>query len=104
MKIITLFLTCATDKEADKITLELLGKKLVACVKKTEVASSFLWQGAISSLNEVLLIMDSTEEKFSEVEKVVRKIHSYKTFVLLAMPIIKTSKGVKDWLNKEISR
>ena len=46
--------------------------------------------------------MESVEEKFSTIEKEVRKIHSYKTFVLLASPIIKSSKGVKEWMKTEI--
>ena len=102
MKIVTLFLTCANNGEADKISQALLTKKLVVCIKKTVVSSSFLWKGSIAKSNEVLLIMDSTEEKFEEIEKEVRKIHSYETFVLLATSVIKSSKGVREWIKDEL--
>ncbi|OGK11261.1 hypothetical protein A2954_06060 [Candidatus Roizmanbacteria bacterium RIFCSPLOWO2_01_FULL_37_12] len=102
MKIIILFLTCANLEEAEKISQALLKKKLVVCIKKTNVLSSFLWEGKLDKSEEVLLIMDSIEEKFAEIEKEVRKIHSYETFVLVANPVINSSKGVKEWIKKEI--
>lgn len=102
MKIITIFLTCASEDEGDKITQALLKKKLATCIKKTKVASSFLWEGKIDKSEEVLLVMDSVEEKFSEIEIEVRKIHSYETFVLIAVPVVKISKGVKEWMKKEL--
>ena len=102
MNPVVLFLTCADEREADEITDVLLRKKLVVCIKKTKVESSFLFKGKTDAADEVLLIMDSVEEKFKEIEKEVRKIHSYKTFVLLASPILKASKGVRKWIKKEI--
>ena len=102
MNPVVLFLTCADEREADEISNVLLMKKLVVCIKKTKVKSSFLYKGKIDDADEVLLIMDSLEEKFSKIEKEVRKIHSYETFVLLASPIIKSSKGVKEWIKEEL--
>ena len=102
MKIITLFLTCVDEIEADEISDVLLRKKLVVCIKASKVKSSFLYKGKIDEADEVLLIMDSVEEKFSAIEKEVRKIHSYKTFVLLVAPVIKSSKGVREWIKSEL--
>lgn len=100
MKVNLLFLTCANDKEADKITTSLLNKKLIACAKKLPVSSSFLWKGKKESDKEVLIIMESIEKKFDEIGKEVRKLHSYETFVLLSMPVSKSSKGVIAWLKE----
>jgi len=102
MNPVVLFLTCADEREADEITDALLRKKLVVCIKKTKVESSFLFKGKTDAADEVMLIMDSIEKNFSAIENEVRKIHSYKTFVLLASPIIKSSKGVKEWMKTEI--
>src|SRR3989344_9549805 len=99
---IALFLTCADEEEAEKISAVLLKKKLVVCIKKTKVKSSFLFKKKIDKADEVLLIMDSLEEKFSVIEKEVRKIHSYKTFVLQGSPVIKSSKGVEEWIEQEL--
>ena len=102
MKPCILLLTCANDKEADKIVQSLLRKKLAVCIKKTPIGSSFLWQGKIDSSKEVLLIMDSIESKFKHVEKEIRKIHSYDTFVLVSLPITKMSAGIEEWIKSSL--
>lgn len=58
--------------------------------KKTSVSSSFLWKGKKESDKEVLVIIESIGERFAKIEKEVRKLHSYETFVLLSMPVNKS--------------
>lgn len=96
-----LFLTCANEAEADKISKSLLEKKLIFCAKRFPVSSSFLWKGSVDLAREVLLVMDSIEENFGKIEQEVAKIHSYKTFVLLSSPVTQTTKKVKDWIRQE---
>lgn len=102
MKKILIFLTCANEKEGDVISKALLEKRLVVCIKKSPVASSFLWKGKTNSSKEILLIMDSIDEKFENIEREVRKLHSYNTFVLIATPVIKASKGIEGWIREEL--
>ncbi len=102
MKLCLLFLTCANEVEAEKIATTLLEKKLVICTKRFPVSSSFLWEGKIDSASEVLLIMDSIEENFGEIEQEVAKIHSYKMFVLLSSPVTQTTGKVKNWIRQEM--
>jgi periplasmic divalent cation tolerance protein len=97
-----LLLTCADNKEADKIVKSLLNKKLIACAKKVLVSSSFLWKGKVDSDDEVLVIMESLESKFNEIEREVRKLHSYETFVLVSLPVSKASTGVLDWIKESL--
>jgi len=104
MKPSLLFLTCANDKEAEKIAKTLLAKRLIVCTKRFPVTSSYLWKGKITSGNEVLLIMESTEENFSKIEKEIAKIHSYETFVLLSSPVTKTTQKVKTWIKQELEK
>ena len=104
MKIILLFLTCANEKEADAIARTLLEKHLIVCAKKLPVSSSFFWKGSIDSADEVLLIMESVEEKFNAIEQEVRKLHSYETFVLLSVPVSRGSKGVEEWIEEGLER
>ena len=102
MKLITLFLTCADKTEADKIAAKLLDEKLVACVKQTAIASDYLWQGQKQDGDETMLIIDSVEQKFDEIEAAVKEIHGYDTFVLTAYPVIKASAGVEQWIKEVI--
>lgn len=102
MKMSLFYLTCADDWEADRISKVLLDKKLIICAKKLPVDSSFLWKGKLNNLDETLMIMDSIEENFDKVNKEIRKLHSYETYVLLTIPVSKTTKEVKDWMKEEL--
>ncbi len=96
-----LFLTCASSQEAALISRTLLEGKLIACAKSAPVTSRYLWKGNIENSDEVLLIMESEESKFAEIEKVVKSIHSYEQFVLIGFPITQMATGVDDWLKSE---
>ncbi|MBI2066001.1 divalent-cation tolerance protein CutA [Candidatus Woesebacteria bacterium] len=104
MNMVLLFLACADDEEAEKISQSLLKKRLIVCAKKTPVSSAFFWKRKIDKANEVLLVMETIEENFEEIEKEVRKIHSYETFVLSAIPVVKYSKGVAEWLKEGLKK
>ena len=95
-------LTCADKKEADKIGNALLKKKLIACAKEIPVSSSFWWKGKIDNSQEVLLMMESIEKNFEKVNKEIKKLHSYETFVLFSLPVGKTTEDVERWLKKEL--
>lgn len=97
-----LFLTCANKEEAENIAKTLLEKKLIACAKLADVKSQFLWKGSLDTAEEVLLIMESHETKFAEVESTIKKLHSYEQFVLIGFPITQTATGVENWLKTEM--
>lgn len=102
MQLNVLFLTCANDSEADKISQILLEKKLIICAKKTPVSSAFLWENKIQSSDETLLIMDSVVKNFEKINSEVKRLHSYKTFVLTSILIDQTTQEVKDWIKEEL--
>jgi periplasmic divalent cation tolerance protein len=102
MNFCLLYLTCANIDEADKIVQVLLQKHLIACAKKIPTTSSFWWQGKIENANEVLLTMESCEENFEEIEKEVKKLHSYETPVFFATPITKITKETAQWLKSVV--
>jgi len=96
------YLACANDREADKISKALLEKRLVACAKKFSVSSNFWWKRKLDNAKEVLVMYESEEENFDKVDAVVKKLHSYETYVLFSLPVSKTTKEVEDWLKKEL--
>jgi periplasmic divalent cation tolerance protein len=98
-----LWLTCADSAKADKLAKTLLTKHLVACVRQSPIVSDYRWQGKIEHEAEVLIIMTSRIDLFDQVEREVTKLHSYDTFVLEAVPIVKASKAAQKWLNEELN-
>ncbi len=97
-----LVLTCADKAEASKITSALLDARLIACAKVAPVDSIFWWKGEQEQASEVLLIMESAEDLFTQVELVVKSLHSYDTFVLEAIPLSRLSSGAADWLKDNL--
>ncbi len=95
-----LWLTCADKAEADNIAKVLLEKQLVACAKQLPVSSDFLWKDEVDHNDEILLVMDSREDLFGQIEQEVAKLHSYDTFVLQAVPVTKISVGAENWLEE----
>ena len=96
------WLTCANTVEADTIAKALLEERLIACSKQISVSSDFHWKDNIEHNEEVLLVMDGRGDLFEEVEKVIARHHSYKTFVLQASPLSRVSASAADWLDKTL--
>lgn len=111
-----LWLTCADKKEADKIARHLLAcpvergtgssgvKHLVVCAKQLPLTADYLWQGKIEHSDEVLLIMESHEDLFDQIEAEVAKLHSYDTFVLETVPTEKVSSKAEKWWKDEMKK
>ncbi|MCL5435142.1 MAG: divalent-cation tolerance protein CutA [Patescibacteria group bacterium] len=102
MKMAVYYLTCANNREADKISKVLLEKRLIACAKKVPASSMFRWKGKIDNAKEIVLMLESVEENFDKINAEVKKLSSYETYILFSIPVSKTTKGVEDWLKKEL--
>ena len=101
-KFCQLWLTCANQTEANKIASSLLDKQLIACAKSWPISCMYRWQGKIADGKEVLLLMESREDLFDAIEAEVKKLHSYDTFVLTAVPVTKLSKQAIKWMEEEL--
>lgn len=101
---VILYLTCANDVEAKKIGDALLKARLVVCARRSLVNSSYWWNGKINHDDEVLLTMESMEQKFDKINKIVSKLHSYDEYVLTTVPVTKTTPGVLRWLNNTLNK
>jgi len=97
-----LFLTCANEEEANNIARTLLERKQIVCAKLLPVNSQFLWKKSIDTAEEALLVMESDESRFADVEKTVKELHSYEQFVLIGLPITQMASGVEEWLKSEM--
>jgi periplasmic divalent cation tolerance protein len=77
----------------------LVGAHLAACVQiLPEMESVYRWQGKIERQSEVLLIVKTTREKFADVEREVRLLHSYDTPEIVALPVVAGSTAYMNWL------
>src|SRR5690349_3035138 len=96
---IAVFQTAPNGEEATRLADLLIGAHLAACVQiLPEMESVFRWQGEITRESEILMIVKTTAEKFADLEREVRALHSYETPEIVAVPIVAGSNPYLDWL------
>lgn len=98
-----LYLTCEAN-EAPKIAQHLLEKRLVACTKFIPITAAYWWDGEIEHTDETLLVLESAEDLFGEIETELEKIHSYDTFVLTQIPMTNISSKARSWLDESLKK
>ena len=99
---IFIYITCPNKKEAKKIGLFLIKKRLAACCNIFPIESIYWWQNKIVKDKEAVLIVKTLKKNFKKIEKEVKKLHSYTVPCILEIPIIKSSQDFLNWLEKEI--
>ncbi|MBW2993135.1 divalent-cation tolerance protein CutA [Candidatus Woesearchaeota archaeon] len=98
---IMLYITCKNNAEAEKIARHLIGKKLAACANIFPIKSIYRWKGKIVNEKEVVLIAKSMRNKFENIKKEVKAIHSYDV-PCIEMLNTKANKDYEKWIKGEI--
>src|SRR5262245_3993736 len=98
---IVVLITAANRVEAIRLADMLVGAHLAACVQiLPEMESVYRWEGKIERQPEILLIVKSTRDKFEELERQVRSIHSYETPEIVAVEATAVSEPYLKWLTE----
>jgi periplasmic divalent cation tolerance protein len=98
---IIVFVTCSSEEEALKIAHSLIEEHLAACVNLiSPIRSIYRWEGKIWDEREWLLIIKTRKERFDELEKNVRSIHSYSVPEIVSLSVVKGSSSYLKWLEE----
>ena len=100
---IFIYIVCKDKKEAERIGLFLVKKRLAACCNMFPIDSISWWRGKIEKNREGVLIVKTLEKNFQKIEKEVKKLHSYKTPCILEIPIRRGNLEYVSWLKREIN-
>lgn len=100
---VELILTCGSWQEAQRIVDKLLSDKLIACAEFIPIKSKFTWKHELAESDEIKLVMLSREDFFDKVETVVKKLHSYETYVLKSIAVSHISDQASNWLQESTS-
>jgi len=96
---IVVFLTAGSADEARRIADHLVAQRLAACVQVLpEIESVYTWKGEVQHEKEVLILAKTGVDKFAELEKSVRAIHSYETPEIIAVRMSDVSEPYRMWL------
>lgn len=92
--------TTETREQAQTIARHLVVEKLAACVQIVgPITSTYRWQGKMENAQEWLCLIKTREELYGKVETAIKKLHSYETPEIIAVPIVKGSKEYLGWLD-----
>ncbi|MEC7640982.1 MAG: divalent-cation tolerance protein CutA [Nitrospinota bacterium] len=100
---VAVFITVGSAAEAEKLSRGLVEEKLAYCVNAIPaVKSTYFWEGKICVDEEMMLVVKSLDSRFENLERWVRKHHSYDVPEVIALPLVKGSppylKCIDDWL------
>ena len=90
-----------TEKEANFLARILLEDRLISCCQITKINSSYWWNGKVVNDNEYLLQMKTKKELYKEVEKLIKKNHSYELPEIVAYEIENGSDEFLNWISTE---
>jgi periplasmic divalent cation tolerance protein len=101
-KVLIVLVTAPTRKNANQIGQTAVRKKLAACATIVpSVTSIFRWGGKIRNARETLLILKTTQRRYSDLAKMVRSMHSYKVPEVLALNITQGLPPYIAWVRHE---
>jgi len=80
-------------------------KKLAACANILPgVESIYRWKGKVERAREVLMVMKTTVMRLRELEREVKRLHSYDVPEFIALPVTEGSTKYLSWLNESVGK
>lgn len=95
-----LYVTCRDHQEAERISSELLGLRMIACVNILPIESRFWWNSQIDEENEYVALLKTRTELVEAVEKKILAIHSYQTPCIMRWQV-SANKEYEEWIHAE---
>ncbi len=97
---ILIYTTCKDKKEAEKISLHLIGRKLAACTNYFPINSMYKWKGKLVKDKEFAVVIKTQPKHFKSVESEIKKLHSYECPCIIRISGI-GNKQYEQWLKGE---
>ncbi len=99
MKPVLVLTTCGADFDARALAQALVEARVAACVNIVpRVVSVYRWEGAVTSDDEQLLIIKTTDERVDALREELFARHPYEVPEFVVMPVDATSDAYGAWL------
>lgn len=93
--------TCPDKISAQKIAQALITKKLAACVNMIpNITSIYEWEGKVVEETEVLLLIKTKQNLFTQLSDEITHIHPYDIPEVIALDIAQGNPDYMHWLNQ----
>jgi periplasmic divalent cation tolerance protein len=96
--------TCGTLTEGRRIARVVVSKRLAACVNiiLSPVESFYTWKGRLEKAREYFLVIKTTAKLLLELEREVKRLHSYDVPEFIVMPVVAGSEEYLKWLRESV--
>lgn len=102
---VILVLTNLPDREsAEKLAGQLLEQRQAACVNILAPCTSiYHWQGKTESMQEIPLLIKTTEERYTALEQTICALHPYELPEIIHVPVTGGLPAYLNWVSEETS-
>ncbi|MSQ18998.1 MAG: divalent-cation tolerance protein CutA [Betaproteobacteria bacterium] len=100
---ILMVLTNAPDQAtAERIAHHVVALRVAACVNiLAPCRSVYWWQGTIEGTTEVPLMIKTTTDRYPDLERAIKSMHSYDIPEIIALPITAGLPSYLAWVESE---
>jgi periplasmic divalent cation tolerance protein len=99
---ILVFCSCPNQTTALSLANFLVEAGIAACVtvQGGDAVSVYRWQGQIEQAAEVVLLIKTTADRYSDLEQAILARHPYELPEIIAVPIIMGLSGYLSWVEQ----
>lgn len=102
---IVVYVTVATDAEAQKIAGTVVGERLAACANiLPPIRSIYWWGGNLESADEVAVLLKTRKDLADALIERIRQLHSYDCPCIIALPVVAGNPAFLAWISSETRR
>lgn len=92
--------TCPDRATAEGLARRLVEARVAACVNiLPEVHSVYRWQGAVESGSELLLLIKTRADRYTELEQLIRTHHPYELPEIVAVSLVGGLQPYLSWID-----
>ena len=98
------YCTCPDAAGAERLARTLVEERLAACVNRLPgVASTYRWQGQVTTDHEELLLIKTTAGRFDALKSRLLALHPYELPELIAVPVERGHAAYLDWVRAGVA-
>lgn len=97
--------TCPSVALARQIARAVVQKRLAACVNlvRSPMESFYTWKGKLETTGEHLLLIKTTTARLRQLEREVKRLHTYDVPEFIALPVTEGSAEYLSWLELSVA-
>jgi len=96
--------TTGTRDVAEQIAVELVDRRLAACVQiGGPIQSTYRWRGKVESTEEWTCTAKTSREQWAAIQALLKELHPYEVPELIATPIVDGSEAYLKWLAEQLA-